>query len=297
MLAVVISVAIVASLLGNAFNFLHGLAWPSESDIAYADDQNGVVASEIGLGRLWGDAWAPIRLEFDLKTILVGSFIVTAVAALVAGPIGIGAAIYLSEYASVSVRKYVKPVLEMFAGLPSVVVGFFALTWLAPNVISNIFPEAELQNLLAAGIGVGLLVVPLIASVTEDALSAVPDSLRQASAGLGARKITTTITVIVPAAVSGIVAALVIGISRAIGETMVVFLAAGASGNQAEFTTDPLSSGSTMTAAIASQLHTDNAKADLPFESLFFVGLLLFIVTLVLNMFASRFVRKVRQAL
>ncbi len=213
---------------------------------------------------------------------------------LVAAPLGLGAAIYLSEYASPRMRRILKPMLEILAGIPSVVIGYFALTWLSPNLIQPIF-NAEIFNMLAAGIGVGVLTTPLVASVSEDALRAVPQALREASYGLGARKSATVRKIVVPAAVSGIVAALILGVSRAIGETMVVAMAAGATGGGL-LTFNPLEPGITMTASMASlAIGTDQvAGAGNAFQSLFFVGMLLFIMTLGLNLISDRFVRRVR---
>ncbi len=286
-----ITIAIVASLIFRAGQFLIHLVNPTEVDLEEAGGE------AVGLGALWGDQWAPRFFEFDIKTLLVGSIVVTIVAMAVATPIGLGAAVYLSEYANSTVRKILKPILEVLAGIPSVVLGFFALRWISPNLVQNIFSGAEGQNLLAAGLGVGLLTIPLVASISEDAMRAVPNSLREASAGLGARKMSTTLSVVLPAAISGLVAAFIVGTSRAIGETMVVFLAAGASGNQALFTTNPLERGSTMTAAMASQASgTDGTISELGFNSLFFVGFVLFAITLTLNLIADRFVRRVRQA-
>lgn len=289
--SILITIGIVASLIFRAGQFILGLMNPSERDVEATRD------GSLGLGNLWGDQWAPRFFEFDLKTLIVGSIVVTVVAMLVATPLGLGAAVYLSEYADNRVRKILKPILEVLAGIPSVVLGFFALRWISPNLIQNLFSGAEGQSLLAGGLGVGLLTIPLVASISEDAMRAVPNSLREASAGLGARKMNTTISVVLPAAVSGLVAAFIVGTSRAIGETMVVFLASGASGNQAQFTLNPLERGSTMTAAMASQASgTDSAISELAFNSLFFVGFVLFVITLSLNLIADRYVRRVRQA-
>lgn len=253
--------------------------------------------TQVDWSTVWGDQWAPRLGQYDLKTLVVGSLIVTAVAMAVALPIGMGAAIYLSEYASPRVRRVIKPVLEILAGIPSVVLGFFALQWLAPNIVQRFF-EANLQSLASAGLGVGVLTIPLMASISEDALGSVPSALREASAGMGAKKWETTVRVVLPAAVAGLVAAFIITVSRAIGETMVVFIAAGGGGNSAQFTLSPLEPGSTMTAAMAAQASgTDSVVGEaLTFQSLFFVGLVLFLVTLVLNVVADRFVQRVRQA-
>ena len=253
------------------------------------------VIEGIELSFLWGDQWAPPFNEYDIKTPVVGSLVVTGVAMLLAVPVGLASAIYLSEYARPGVRKVLKPTLEILAGIPSVVLGFFALRWVTPNIVQNIRADAPGFTLLAAGIGVCILTVPLIASVSEDALSSVPDSLREASSGIGAKKVTTTIRIVVPAAISGLVAAFIIGISRAIGETMVVFLAAGGGGNQAQFTATPFESGTTMTAAMAATVApSDRVSEGVALQSLFFLGILLFFITLILNMVADRFVRKVR---
>jgi phosphate transport system permease protein len=273
-LSIVISGLIVFSLIREAWTFVSQVEWHT----------------------LWTSGWFPRRGLYDVKTLLVGSLIVTGVAMFFAVPIGLGAAVYLSEYARPEVRRVLKPVLEVLAGIPSVVLGFFALTFISPEIIQRFSDGSTQSNLAAAGIGVGVLTVPLIASVGEDALRAVPSSLREASYGMGARKVTTSVRVVVPAAVSGLVAALILAVSRAIGETMVVFIAAGGSGGSL-FTTDPLGPGTTMTAAIASQASgTDQVRgAGLTFQSLFFVGLLLFAITLFLNLVADRFVRRHRQ--
>ena len=256
--------------------------------------------SEVEWSTVFGsDVWAPRDGEFSISTLLVGSIVVTGVAMLVATPLGLGAAIYLAEYARPRVRRVLKPILEVLAGVPSVVLGFFALQWIAPNVVGTLFGEEAGRggSMLAAGIGVGILTIPLVASVSEDAMRSVPNALRQASAGLGARKMTTSMRVVVPAAVSGIVAALILAMSRAIGETMVVYIAGGAA-DQAAFTADPRESTLTMTAAMASlATGSDNVVgAGLAVPSLYFLGIILFLFTLLLNIVGNRFVRKYRQA-
>lgn len=271
--SLLISAAIILSLVGRAFTF----------------------ATSIDLAELWTSGWFPRRGLYDLKTIVVGTFIVAGIAMAVAMPLGLGAAVYLAEYAKPRLRRTLKPILEILAGIPSVVLGFFAITFISPNVVRTLFADASFFNMMAAGIAVGVLVTPLVASISEDAMRAVPLALREASYGLGARKISTTVRVVLPAAVSGIVASLIVGLSRAIGETMVVAIAAGATGGGG-FTLDPTSSGQTMTAAMtALAIGSDRVRgADYAFESLFFVGLLLFLMTLALNIVSERFVRKVR---
>ncbi len=214
---------------------------------------------------------------------------------LVATPLGIGAGIYLSEYAGRRSRKILKPIIELLASIPSVVLGFFALAWISPNIVQALF-GAPLFNMLAAGIAVGILITPLVASVAEDAMHAVPEYLREASYGLGARRRTTSIQVVVPAAVSGIVAALILGVSRAIGETMIVSMVAGATGGSL-FNLNPLDQGQTMTAAMtALAIGSDQVRgAALTFESLYFLGFLLFVLTFGLNLASDAFVRRVRR--
>ena len=274
-LSIVISALIVLSLVREAWTFI----------------------SQVEMAKLWTTGWFPRRGIYDVKTLLVGSLLVTAIAMVVAVPVGLGAAIYLAEYASARVRQVLKPALEILAGIPSVVLGFFALTWISPEIVQRLNDGASLFNLAAAGIGVGILTVPLVASISEDAMRAVPLSLREASAGMGARKITTTVTVVVPAAISGLVAAFIVAVSRAMGETMVVAIAAGATGGSV-FSTNIFKPGQTMTAAMAAQAAgTDAVRGQaLTFQSLFFVGLLLFLITLGLNLVADRYVRRVRQA-
>lgn len=272
-LSVVISAAIVLSLVGNALAF----------------------AVKVDPAALWTDGWFPRRGLYDIRTLVVGTLIIAGVAMLIAAPLGIGAAIYLSEYAKPRMRGLLKPALEILAAIPSVVLGFFALTWISPNLIQPI-SGAPLFNMAAAGVAVGVLIMPLIASVAEDAMHAVPAYLREASYGLGARKRTTSLRVVVPAAISGIVAALIVGISRAIGETMIVAIAAGATGGSL-FELNPFRPGQTMTAAMTSlAIGSDSVRgAALTFQSLFFVGFLLFVVTLGLNLVSDSFVRRVRE--
>ncbi len=272
--SVLISALIVGSLVGRALTFLR----------------------TVDLGSLWSFGWFPRRGLFDIRTILVGTLLVSGIAMLVAAPIGLGAAIYLSEYATPRARRFLKPILEVLAGIPSVVMGYFALTFISPELVQRISHGADVFNIAAAGVGVGILVIPLVASVAEDAMFAVPAALREASYGLGARRMTTAVRVVVPAAVSGIVAAMILGISRAMGETMVVAIAAGATGGSL-FTFDVFGPGQTMTGAMASlATGSDQVRgATGAYPSLFFVGTLLFLLTFALNVASERFVRRVRK--
>ena len=270
-LSVVITLGIVLTVLFEAIQFL----------------------GQIDLSQLFTIGWFPRRGMFDIPTILIGSILVTVIAMALAIPIGLLSAIYLSEYAKPRVRRVVKPILEVLAGIPSVVLGFFALTVITPDLIKVFFPQAGAFNMLAAGIGVGILSIPLVASVSEDAMRAVPQNLREASYGLGAKPLTTSLQVVFPAAISGIVAAIILATSRAVGETMVVAVAAGTPQLRSW---DPLQPGGTMTSAMV-QLATGsdqvagNAAAYL---SLFFVGLLLFLITLGLNVLGDIYVQRTR---
>jgi phosphate transport system permease protein len=276
LLAIVISLGIVLSLLAESITFITNVDLPS----------------------LWNGIWEPRSLRFDIPTILVGSLVIALIGMVIAAPLGLGAAIYLAEYASPRVRGWLKPILEMLAAIPSVVLGFFALTVLSPTIFAPVCPGPTIPfTMLSAGLAVGVLITPLVASIAEDAMYAVPNSLREASYGLGARKRTTTLRVVFPAAVSGIVAALIIGLSRAVGETMIVSIAAGGTGGAA-FNLNPCLPGQTMTAAMVSlAVGSDQSQAgevNLPYESLFFVGLLLFGMTLVLNLISESYVRRTR---
>jgi phosphate transport system permease protein len=272
--SVLVSAAIVLALVGDAILFL----------------------SNIDLSWLGADGWYPRQNDFGLPTLFAGTLLITVVAMAVAVPIGLGGALYLSEYATPRTRKLLKPILETLAGIPSVVLGYFALKVISPSLIERLFSSAGTFNFAAAGIAVGILTVPLVASVAEDAMHAVPASLREAAYGIGARRFTVSIRVVVPAAVSGIVAAIILGISRAVGETMIVAIAAGATGG-ADFTLNPLERGQTMTGAISSlAIGSDRVRgADQAFNSLYLVGLLLFAITLALNVASDRFVRRVRK--
>lgn len=271
-ISILISAAIVLALVGKAWAFL----------------------TEIEISQLWASGWFPRRGRFQMSALLVHTLMVTGIAMLVAVPFGLGSAIYLSEYARSGVRRVLKPTLEILAGIPSVVLGFFALQFITPNIVRGLFPGAQSANFLAAGFAVGILIVPLVASVSEDAMRAVPGSLREASYGLGAKRWHTALRVVLPAAISGVIAAVILGISRAIGETMIVALAAGLNGIM---TIDPTEGGLTMTGAIANlAVGSDQVAGDVAaFQSLFFVGLVLFALTLGLNILSERVVRRYRQ--
>ncbi len=276
LVSILISALIVISLVGRAVQFL--------SQISPSWDA------------LWTSGWFPRQDQFSIPTVFVASFLVGGIAMLVATPLGLGSAIYLSEYAQPRTRRWLKPTVELLAGVPSIVVAFFAIAVISPDIIQKLVGSASFFNMAAAGIGVGILTIPLVATIAEDALHAVPASLREAAYGLGAQRRTTSLRVVVPAAVSGVVAALIVGLARAIGETMVVAVVAGGTGGSA-FTVDVFGPGQTATGAMAAlATGTDQvAGSGAAFSSLFFVGLVLFALTFTLNVFSERFVRRVRQ--
>jgi phosphate transport system permease protein len=241
-----------------------------------------------------GTVWIPPIGEFGVLPLVNATLMVTFIAMLVALPLGMGAAIYMSEYASPRVRAVLKPFLEVLAGIPTVVYGYFALTFVTP-ILRSIFgvDVVSIYNTASAGMVVGILITPLVASMAEDALHAVPNSLREASVGLGATKLETTLKVVVPAAISGIMAAVIVATSRAIGETMVVAIAAGAGPN---FTFNPFDSAETMTGHIARISGGDLSYDSIDYNSIFAIGLLLFLMTLTLNVIANWVIRRYREA-
>jgi phosphate transport system permease protein len=231
--------------------------------------------------------------EYAVLPLVAGTLMSTVIALLVAVPLGLGAAMYLSEYASRRARKYLKPTVELLAGIPSVVYGFFALSFVTPTLLQDILGlEVNFTNVLAAGLILGVMVIPTIASLAEDAMSAVPQSLRQGSLAMGANRMQTTLRVVFPAALSGIAAAVVLGLSRAIGETMIVALAAGA---QKNLSFDPREGMQTMTGFIAQTAGGENPVGSTSYNALFAVGLLLFLMTMMINIVSIALVRRYRQ--
>lgn len=225
--------------------------------------------------------------------LLVGTAYTTFIALLIAVPIGLGAAMYLSEYASRRARSFLKPTVELLAGVPSVVYGFFAVFFVTPVVLQGwLGLEVNFTNSLAAGLVLGVMIIPTVASLAEDALSAVPQALRQGSFAMGANRMQTTLRVVFPAALSGIAAAVVLGLSRAVGETMIVAMAGGAVKSTS---LDPGDAHQTMTAFIAQTAQGENPVGSPSYNMLFAVALLLFIITFVINMISIAFVRRYRQ--
>ena len=245
---------------------------------------------------LFGDRWAPRfkPASFGVLPLVTATAWTTLIALITAVPLGLGAAIYLSEYARPRVRKVLKPVLEVLAGIPTVVYGLFALMFVQAIVVRQwLNLDSGSFSVFAAGFVMGVMIVPTIASVSEDAMSAVPNALRQGSAALGANRMQTTLRVVFPAALSGIIAAVILAISRAVGETMIVAMAAG---GQARIVTGPLEQGLTMTGFIANAALGDSRVGSLEYDTLFAVGLLLFAITLTINFIAIRIVRRFREA-
>jgi phosphate ABC transporter permease protein PstC len=245
---------------------------------------------------LFGTRWAP-RFKpatFGVIPLIVGTLWTTAIALAVAVPLGLGAALFLSEYASAKTRKALKPVLELLAGIPTVVYGFFALQFVTGTVLKGwLGLDVGTFNVLSAGLVMGIMIIPTIASLSEDALSAVPLAVRQGSFALGANRMQTSIRVVIPAALSGLAAAVVLGISRAVGETMIVAVAAG---NKPTIATSPLEGAQTMTGFIANAALGDSRVGSIEYDTLFAVGLLLFLSTLAINMISIRLVRRFREA-
>jgi phosphate transport system permease protein len=237
--------------------------------------------------------WVPAIGDFGIWALVSATLTTSAIAILVAVPLGLSAAVYLSEYASPRMRSILKPVLEVLAGIPTVVYGYFALLFVTP-ILRNLLGTERLgvYNMLSAGIVMGIMILPLISSMSEDALSAVPNSLREAAYAMGATPFEASIQVVLPAALSGIGAAVIVGISRAVGETMIVAIASGATSN---FTFNPLAAAETMTAHIARISGGDLPYGTVDYNSLFAIALMLFLVTLVLNIISQWIVAKFRE--
>ena len=271
LLSVFTTLGIVAVLLNESFRFFRS---PEVSLLEF----------------LTTTTWQPMLEIFGIWPLLNATLMTTFFAMLVAIPIGISVAIYLSEYAHESTRKRLKPTLEVLAGIPTVVYGYFALTWFTPLLRGILGRDSvQIYNTLSAGLVMGVLILPLIATMVEDALHAVPAALREAAYGLGATRLETSIKIVLPAATSGIAAAVLLGLSRAVGETMIVAIAAGAGPN---FTFNPLKSAETITGHIVRISGGDLSWESIDYNSLFALALVLFVITLVLNLISQRVVKK-----
>jgi phosphate transport system permease protein len=275
-LSVLTTLAIVFSLLNETIAFF--------GDVPIAD---------FLFGTKWTPQFAGDQQSFGVLPLIWGTLYLTGIGLTVAIPVGVLSGIYLSEFAPRRVRKVVKPILEVLAGVPTIVFGYFALTFFTPEVLRGALGLGVNQfNALAAGIILGVLVVPTIATLVEDSMSAVPQSLREGSAGLGANRVQTAIRVVFPAALSGIVAALVLGASRAIGETVIILIAGG---QQANLSLNPYESYQSMAAFIAATARGDIPTGSIEYETIFVVGMTLFVFTLILNIISIRLVRRYRQ--
>jgi phosphate transport system permease protein len=242
---------------------------------------------------LTGTEWTPLfePASFGVLPLVSGTLLVTGIAAVVAIPFGLGSAIYLSEYAGDRTRGILKPALELLAGIPTIVFGYFALTFMTP-LLRDVGIQVDIFNTLSAGIVMGVYLIPTVASLSEDAMGAVPRDLRDGAYALGSTKVQVATRIVVPAAVSGIVASFVLGISRAIGETMIVLVAMG---QQPNITLDPREAAETMTAFIAATGAGDVPTGSLEYKTIFAVGATLFLMTLVMNVFSIRLVRRFRE--
>ncbi len=243
---------------------------------------------------LFGTKWTALfkNGEFGVIPLVAGTMFISVLAMVIAIPLGLMAAIYLSEYASFRARSILKPALELLAGIPTIVYGYFALTFLTPNVLQKISDQTAPYNVLAGAIAVGVMVLPMVASLSEDAIRAVPKSLREAAYGVGATKLESSTRVVLPAALSGIVSAIILAISRAVGETMIVALATG---SRAQLTSDPRQPMQAMTGYIVQVFSGDVVSGSTVYLSLFAVGLLLFVITLLMNIVSHIVVRRFRE--
>lgn len=249
---------------------------------------------EVPLGQFLTDArWTPLFADkhFGIMPLLSGTFIILAGSSIIALPIGLASAIYLSMYADPRVRRIVKPLLEVLAGIPTVVYGYFALTFVTP-LLRSFLPDMSIFNALSASIVVGIMIIPMVSSLSEDALMAVPRSLREAGFALGATKFEVATKVVLPAGLSGVIASFILAISRAIGETMIVTLAAGST---PKLTLNPLESVQTMTAYIVQVSMGDTPHGTIVYKTIFAVGMLLFLITLLMNIIGQIITRRYRE--
>lgn len=271
-ISIVTTVGIVLTLIGDAFLFLR----------------------QVPIREIFGTNLAPLRAEpsFGFLPLINGTIITSLIAMLVAAPIGLMSAMFLSEFASSRTRKILKPVIEILAGIPTIVYGFFAYSFVTP-LLTTIIPGLGAKNALSPGIVMGIMIIPMVTSMSEDAMNAVPNAIREGSLALGSTRLETTVHVVVPAALSGIIASIVLGISRAVGETMIVAIASGSSKN---FTFDITQSMQTMTGYIVEFTSGDAGSGTVGYYSLYMVGLMLFVFTLALNLLARRISKKYKEA-
>ena len=273
--AILISISIVFTLLTEAINFF----------------QDPAVTLK---GYFTATRWTPTfqNPEYGVMVLISSTLYIAVIACLISFPLGLFSAIYLSEFATKRTRKVIKPVLEVLAGVPTVVFGYFALNWITPNIIQRCMPGTGVFNALSAGIAVGIMIIPTIASISDDALNAVPNSLRNGSLALGSTRRITALKIMFPAAISGIIASFILGFSRAIGETMIVTIAGG---QYPELNLDPRSAMYTITSSIVNVSLGDTPHGTTAYNALFALGITLFIMTFILNIASDYIARKYRK--
>ena len=273
--AILISISIVFTLLTEAINFF----------------QDPAVTLK---GYFTATRWTPTfqNPEYGVMVLISSTLYIAVIACLISFPLGLFSAIYLSEFATKRTRKVIKPVLEVLAGIPTVVFGYFALNWITPNIIQRFIPGTGVFNALSAGIAVGIMIIPTIASISDDALNAVPNSLRDGSLALGSTRRITALKIMFPAAISGIIASFILGFSRAIGETMIVTIAGG---QYPELNLDPRSAMYTITSSIVNVSLGDTPHGTTAYNALFALGITLFIMTFILNIGSDYVARKYRK--
>jgi phosphate transport system permease protein len=284
----------ITRVVGDGISITVERGWQGTEVVPHEAGSDVFLSNRVSLFEFFsGTKWNPQIGQFGIWPLVTATLMTAGIAMLVALPLGLGVAVYLSEYASTRARSILKPILEILAGIPTVVYGYFALTFMTP-LLRQIFgfETVDIYNTASAGIVIGILIIPMVSSMSEDALSSVPRSLREGSYGLGATKLETAIGVVVPAALSGITAAFIVAISRAIGETMIVAIAAGAGPN---FTFNPFESAETMTGHIVRISGGDLSYDSIDYNSIFAIGLLLFFITLGLNIISQRVVRRFRE--
>ncbi|MBS7529512.1 phosphate ABC transporter permease subunit PstC [Hazenella sp. IB182353] len=242
-------------------------------------------------GTEWTALFSEAQQQFGILPLVAGTLLITVGAAIVAIPVGLASAIYLSEFAPERVRKVLKPVLEVLAGIPTIVYGYFAITVITP-MLRFFMPELNFFNALSASIAVGIMIIPMIASLSEDAMRAVPDHIREAAYGLGSTRLEVALKIVLPAALSGVIASFVLALSRAIGETMIVTIAAGATPN---LTANPTETVQTMTAFMVQAASGDISFQSIVYKSIYAVGMTLFVFTLVMNLMAQWIARRFRE--
>lgn len=274
MISIVITVAIVVLLLFEAKDFF--------KEVSFFD-------------LFKGDSWNPLlsKPTYNIMTLIIGTIMIAVISCVIAIPLGLLIAVYLSEYASKKVRSFLKPVLEILAFIPSVVYGFFALTFITP-LLKTFIHSLEIYNALSAGIAIGIMIIPMIASLSEDALRSVPGSIKRGAYALGSTKYEVTAKVLIPAAKSGIISSFILAISRAIGETMVVAIA---SGSNPLLNVNPLKSVQTLTTYMANVSMGDVSYNSIEYKTIFVCGAILFFLTLILNIFARKIINKSKHKL